>query len=217
MANKRAYDPLIRNELDRVDWKSVFAKVVKFARSKEIILRALGSDFNYEDLIQEAVARLYGQGFNGTYRNWNSTKYPNIGLFLTFVIKDVVRDEIRKLSTFMFQPLQNDDGFEKDFQFDQDSMDITESLKTKSIEDIMIDKVAADALLEKLEEISNANDDLGMIIMCYEDGRSKPREITEITGFEKAKVNNLKKTLKRKLKMFDPSMEKRPFDERRGV
>jgi len=63
--------------------------------------------------------------------------------------------------------------------------------------------------------ISDDNEDLGMVIMCYEDGISKPREIAEITGLDKDKVNNLKRTLKRKLKIFDPGTKKQSILERK--
>jgi DNA-directed RNA polymerase specialized sigma24 family protein len=209
MSYKNGYDPSIRDELERIEWNSILPRAIKFALIKEKMLRRLGSELTYEDLIQEAITRLYGIGEGGSYRNWNYKKY-NATVFLKFVIKDLVKAELKKLARYKKEPLYRENGSEKNLIINKDGLNIADLLRTKSLEDIVIDAGAANDLLSKLEEISDDNEDLGMVIMCYEDGISKPREIAEITGFDKDKVNNLKRTLKRKLKLFDPGIKNNP-------
>jgi hypothetical protein len=53
-----------------------------------------------------------------------------------------------------------------------------------------------------------------LVIVCIEDGISKPRHIAEETGFEINKVNNLLRKLRRKLDKYNPKMKKQSSKER---
>jgi hypothetical protein len=53
-----------------------------------------------------------------------------------------------------------------------------------------------------------------MVILCIEEGISKPRHIVEETEFDKEKVNYLLKRLRRRLKKYNPKMKRQSSKER---
>ncbi len=105
MLQKKGYDRSIIEKLRAADWEAIWPRLFRYARSKEVVLNSIGSEKNYEDIIQEAIARVYGQGENGRFRNWNSDKYPDLGLFLKFIIKETVQQEITHLTGYSKEQL----------------------------------------------------------------------------------------------------------------
>lgn len=73
----------------------------------------------------------------------------------------------------------------------------------------MIEEEDANNLFVKLAKLSEEDEELGMVVMCIEDGIAANRQIAKETGFEIKKVNNLKKKLKRRLERLDPFSERK--------
>lgn len=215
MAHKKGYDHSIRNDLEKVNWAQVWPKVIQFAMGKELMLRKISINFSYKDIIQMAICRIYGVETGGKYRNWDSKKYPDLSLFLKFVIKDVVRDEIRKLSKKNSEPLNREDGTPRDRDFVEKGMDILGYFDRKSVEGLIVDEEEASELLNILNEVSEIDDDFGMVVLCLEDGVGKRREIAEITGLNKEKVYSIIYQIQKRVRMRYSKIKEIPFLERR--
>ena len=75
------YDPSIHEKLEKADWDAALPRVLKYAVSRAKIFKWLGDEVEPEALVQEAIARAYGTGTRGNYRNWNREKCPDLANF----------------------------------------------------------------------------------------------------------------------------------------
>jgi hypothetical protein len=215
MASKKGYDPSIRDELKKVDWNQVWIKVIPYAMGKELMLRKIGINLGYKDIIQKAVCRLYGVEAGDKYRNWDYIRYPNMSIFFKFVIKDVVRDEIGKFAKKNSEPLNRKDGSPRDRDFVEKGLDTWGVFDRKSVEELIIDQEEGNKLSSILNEISELDEDLGMVVMCLEDGIGKRRKIAEITGLSKEKVYSKLRRIQRLVRVRYSKIKEIPFLERR--
>ena len=215
MAKQKGYDTSIRDRLAIANWGEVWPRVVKFARAKELMWRKFGVKLGYLEIIQKAISRIYGVESGGKYRNWDFRRYPDLAFFLRFVIKDVIRDEIAKLADHSSEKLFRKDGSERDMGFVEEGADILGIFTRKSVEQVIIDEEEAKELLDILHEISETDSDLGLVVLCLEDGVRKRSEIAEITGFTRERVYSLLQKIQRKVKMRYPKITEIPFLERR--
>jgi hypothetical protein len=46
--------------------------------------------------------------------------------------------------------------------------------------------------------MAEGDEEMGIVVMCLQDGISKPREISEQTGYDVDRVNNILKRMRRK-------------------
>jgi hypothetical protein len=209
------YDPSIHEELEKADWDAALPKVFKYALSRAKIFKWLGDDVEPEALVQEAIARAYGVGTRGTYRNWNKETCPDLGDFLIGIIRSMTSHKAEHEAGFPSESLFNDDGSPKDGKFLKSYGKVAGASKPKNPETEIIEKENLQALQDELDRLADGNEDLGMVILCIEEGISEPRKITEMTGFDKGKVNNLLRKLRRKLDKYNPKRERQSSKERR--
>lgn len=200
------YDPSIREELNKVGWLEVFPPVLKYAKSRAIMLKYLGHEEDPLDLVQEAILRAYGNGAGGTYRNWNREKCPELENFLIGIIRSITSNKAKHLLDFPVEPLFNNNGTSRD--------DITLESKDKTPEEDFIVKEELKPILDELDKLSNEDEELGMVILCLLDGISETRNIAKETGYDRKKVNNLLRKLRRRLKDFNPKIKKQSSTER---
>ncbi|MDX9786849.1 MAG: hypothetical protein RBT11_08740 [Desulfobacterales bacterium] len=212
---KDAYDPSIHKHLDKVDWDAVLPAVLKYARWRVQIFHWLGKDMDPESLVREAFARAYGIGTNGTYRNWNKKTCPDIAIFLKGIIRSMTSHNAEHESEFPTESLFYEDGSPKDDKIFGSSDETVAASRPKTPEDELIESENLRVLMNELDQISCEDDDLGMVILCFEEGISKPQGIAAQTGFEVNEVNNLLKRLRRKLKQFNPKLQEQSSIERR--
>lgn len=209
----KKHDTSVREKLDRVDWDSVFPKVLNYAiwRTKKIMGLQANSETLGEEarrLVQEAVARAYGVGTRDTYRNWNKETCPDIVDFLNGIIRSMTSHTVEHETKFIEESLFSEDGSPKDNKLFATVDTITGYCKPKSPEEEFIEADNLQKLMDVLDRLENEDEDLGMVILCIKLEISEPRYIAQETGFEVHKVNNLLKKLRRKLKKFNPEKQK---------
>lgn len=204
-----SYDASIREELDKVDWNTVLPKVLKYAALKSKFVAWMGDRVDPEELVHEAIARAYGRGAGGTYRNWNQKNCPDITDFLNGIIRSMISHIAEHEKSVPKESLFREDGSLKDDKISQalDGGGSSEINRNKDPEETLIDKESQQLFKEFLDKLGEEDEDLAMVIMCIEDGIRKPRFIAQETKFEIKKINNLLKKLRRKLKSFKPLEE----------
>ena len=196
----RNYDSSIREELDRADWDEVLIRVFKYAKFRARKFFWLGDKVDPYELVQEAIALAYGVGTGGNYRNWKKKEYPDLAKFLMGII--------RSISSHIAEH-ENEYSKESHFYIEGSPKDKLESLSSPiNIEIEFIENENLISLESQIENLCSNDDDLALIVMCLEDGISKPRFIAEETGLDISKVNNLLKRLRRKLDKLNPKMKK---------
>ncbi|MFH2064752.1 MAG: hypothetical protein ABIK15_06115 [Pseudomonadota bacterium] len=199
---KKGFDRSAIDKLDAYDWPSIMPRLTKYARAKENQLINLGSDMVYSDIIQEAIARVYGQGKDGKYRNWDSERYPDLAKFLEYVMKDIVRSEILTLTQYTEEQLCWEAESCEERKLTVSPYDNSDAHQSKNSIDLTIDKEGAERLWRALEKISEEDGDLESIILSITDGKTKSEQISKETGLDIKDVYNLKRKLKRHLKEY---------------
>ncbi len=192
------YNPKIREELGKVGeagWQEISLQLLWFATSKARMLRTMGiADVDPEDLIQEAISLAYGGGPNNTYRNWNKEVYPDLAGFLISVIKSIVSHKKEHRYKFKTGILDDDLG-DKELK----------SLSPENPEELVAQKHDLTNLKEAIYERVKGDEEIEMVLLCLEDGISKPQRIAKETGYDINKVNNALRRLRRKTKDLVPT------------
>jgi len=195
------YDPSARASLDAAIGPEILQKVLLYAiyQSKKYFwMTNLALDPH--DLVQEAIALTYGVGENGGYRNWDPEKYPDFAIFLMTVIKSIVSHKIDHLRSFPENSVEGHDEVNEDFTASAEpaAKDKYASLSRVTAEDRLIQADSLSNLVQRLESMAEGDEEMGIVVMCLQDGISKPREISEQTGYDVDRVNNILKRMRRK-------------------
>ena len=198
------YDCSIRSELDKQDLPEILTRVLKYAVWITTVYYWLG--LKPVELVQEAVARAYGVGTGGTYRNWNPKKCT-LTTFLKGTIRSIASHRAEHESDIVRVPLINEEGSVKVLSpspfalvsIDALEPDTPERLMEKHEEEVEENAVFQN-LVQRLDSIANEDEDLGYIILALKDGYSRPREIASETGLEVEKVYKLLARLRRTIK-----------------
>jgi DNA-directed RNA polymerase specialized sigma24 family protein len=208
------YDPTIHEELGKADWDAALPRVLKYAVFRAKIFRWLGDKVEPETLVQEAIARAYGIGSKENYRNWNTKTCPDLGDFLIGIIRSITSHKAEHEAEFPSESLFNEDGSPKDEKILKSADETAGASKPKTPEEEIIENENLQAFKDELDRLSDEDGDLGMVILCIEEGISKPRHIAEEAEFDKEKVNYLLKRLRRRLKKYNPKMKRQSSKER---
>lgn len=214
------YNPAICAELDNADWDNILPRVLKYALTRSMKYHWLGHVVEPKELVQEAISLAYGIGKNETYRNWNKAKYPKLEDFLISIIESITSHKADHAKRIKIKPLFNKDGTPSDFEENISSEEMLSKGILNSPEEEIIQSESLQPLTDKLESISEEDEEIGIIILCLEEGISRPRDISKETGYDVNKVYNIFRRLRTKLKEFKPSpmryiQEKGEKDERR--
>lgn len=199
------HDPTIGAELDKEDWNNILPRVLKYALARSMKYHWLGYVVEPKELVHEAISLVYGIGKNETYRNWNKEKYPKLDDFLISIIESITSHKADHAMRIKIKPLFNKDGTPSDFEENISSKEMLSKGILNSPEEEIIQSESLQPLTDKLKIISEEDEEIGMLVLCIEDGISRPREISKETGYDVKKVNNIFKRLRTKLKEFKPS------------
>ncbi len=202
MMQKKGYDRSILETLSKVDWPAILPRLIKYARAKEQLLIKVGSGLNYSDIFQEAVARVYGQGENNKYRNWDTEKYPGLADFLKVVIHEITRREIVRVTGYKTEQLCWEDGSKEEKGLPVNNEDSADANLSWNPENLEIKKEEIEDLSNEIDRISNEDEELGFVLMCIDDGNVKSQQVARETGFSIEKVYNLRRKLKRRFRKW---------------
>ena len=195
---------LLRNQ----DWNNIIRHLTHYA-----IWRAKSYSWNSksdEDLPngntpQDIALAAIEKVCSGT-REWDPEKYPNLLTHLKWIVKS----DMEHLFSSQEHQLNVRVSQDKDDQDNNDCVDrtITEStlsmkasLGTRTAEEELIAKEneeSEEELKAKLYEAVKGNEELELLLVFFEDGIDKPREIATAMGWEVEKVYDLKRKLFRK-------------------
>jgi len=201
------YDPSIREELDKADWANVLPPVFKYAIWRAKKFAWIGDEVDPDSLVNEAIARAYGFGTGNTYRNWNKDKCPKLENFLIGIIRSMTSHKAEHVSDFPKESLFNEDGSTKDDKLLKFGDETEGFQKPKTPEEKLIEADNLQSIMDELDKLSDEDEALGMIILCIEDEISKTRHIAEATGYDRKKVNNLLRQLRRRLENYNPKLQ----------
>jgi RNA polymerase sigma factor (sigma-70 family) len=199
-------DESIRTCLDEADWQSVLPAVLKYAEARARKFKWLGDQVDPEALVQEAIVRAYGGE-----RNWDREKCPRLENFLIGIIRSMTSHTVEHELNFPKESLYYDDGTPKNGEIFKSGDKTRGAFNPKTPEEELIEGDNLKNLMDILDELGSDNEELGMVILCLEDGIGKPREIAKETGYEINNVNNLLRKIRRKLDIYKPKKKDQSF------
>lgn len=195
--------------LEAADWKNIIFKLTRYAffMASKYTWKTGKSDQllrgkTPEDIACEAVEKVW----KGT-RDWDPDKYPDLYTHLKRIVESDMGHlcsllEHQKTSR-MPEPRQ---GEEKPvLGFDEIVPDPSFSIQGKILtpEEELLDreeKAREEKLKIQLYAAVKGDEDLELLLLCFEEGLDKPETIASQTGWEISKVYNLKRKLFRKAK-----------------
>jgi len=203
--------------LEKAGWEAIIRELTFFAygqarrypwRSRSH--KVLPGGKTPEDIAVEAIEKVW----NGE-RDWDPEKYPNLLLHLKWIVRSDMGHLFKSTQhqkTFRFPEIGDapeeaaNPGEPSDFQasFDRSSgiLDPESELMLQEQQELE-ERVKAE-----LSAVVEGDEDLGLLLLCFEEGLDKPEAIAEQMGWEVTKVYNLKKKLLRRVASIKERLEK---------
>ncbi|MBW1697569.1 MAG: hypothetical protein JRH18_23945 [Deltaproteobacteria bacterium] len=187
--------------LEAADWKDIILKLTRYALWKASRYtwrsgnpRQLIGGKTPEDIALEAVEKVWSG-----VRAWNPDKHPDLLRHLMGIVDSDLNHLIHSLE------------FKKTYNI-PDSAIIDEADKKGNAEEEMISRESAEyeeQVKTKFYEMVKGDEDLEMLLICFEEGIEKAEEIAAETKWDKQKVYNLKRKLSRKIARFSKDIQSR--------
>lgn len=196
----------VLNLLEAADWNDIILKLTRYAiwRAGYYTWRSRKSDQLLGgktpiDIACEAIKKVC----NGT-RNWDPDKYPNLLKHLMRIVDSDMGHlyfslEHKKTGSL---PQPRSDNISPT-GFNEIPSDPSSPIHTHfpTPEEALIsseEKDLEEKLKKELYNLVKGDEDLEMLLLCFEEGMDKPERIADETGWEISKVYSLKRKLKRK-------------------
>jgi hypothetical protein len=193
--------------LEAADWKNIIFKLTRYAffMASKYTWKTGKSDQllggkTPEDIACEAVEKVWKGN-----RDWDPDKYPDLYTHLKWIVKSDLGHlcssiEHQKTSR-MPEPRQGEETpvLGCDEIVPDPSFSIQRKILTPEEELLDREKKAREERLKiELLAMVKGDEDLELLLLCFEEGFDKPETIASQTGWEISKVYNLKRKLFRK-------------------
>jgi hypothetical protein len=181
--------------LENANWKDIILKLTNYALQRARVYswksgksdQLLGGK-TPEDIACEAIEKV----LSGT-RDWDPDKYPNLLTHLQWVVKSdmehLASSMEHQATGRMSEPGEGEEGY--DTIPDPSSLTPEEQLIAREKEDL------EERLKGELYAMVKGDEDLEMLLLCFEEGMDKPEIIAAQTGWDVSKIYNLKRKLLR--------------------
>ncbi len=152
-----------------------------------------------DDISLSAIEKVW----DGT-RDWDPDKYPDLLTHLKWIVKSDIEHLFSSLEhkkTGRMPVLNKDNGTEVEFGETVHEHPHSISGKALTPEEELIaehNRKSEEALIAELHNTVKGDEDLELLLLCFEEGIDKPEKIAIETGWDINKVYNLKRKLLRK-------------------
>ena len=200
--------------LEGADWEGIYRKLTFFAiwrcrkyswNSGDALILPGGK--TPEDIAAEAIEKIW-QG----KRSWDSEKYPNLLTHLKWVVASDINHLFESTEQEITARLPEWAENEPEQVAADDPVG---TVKSSSILDpeaalIQAEKKAFEEEVKKtLYGLVEGDDELEMLLLCFEEGIDKPELISKETGWSVTQANNAKKRLFRKARSIRSILQNR--------
>ena len=187
--------------LEAADWKDIILKLTRYAlwKASRYTWRSgnpkqLVGGKTPEDIALEAVEKVWSG-----VRAWDPEKHLDLLKHLMGIVDSDLNHLINSLE------------FKKTYSV-PDYAIIDEADKTGNPEEQMISRESdenEERVKAEFYEMVKGDEDLEMLLICFEEGIDKAEEIAAETKWDKQKVYNLKRKLSRKITKFSKDIQSR--------
>jgi hypothetical protein len=188
--------------LEAANWRDIILRLTYYA---SIQFRrygwrsALPKGNSPDDIALKAIQKVW----DGT-RDWDPDKYPDLLKHLEWIVRSDVEHLFSSLehkTTGQMPVLEKDDGTEVELGETAGKQPYLINGKVLTPEEELIaeqNRKSEEALIAELHDAVKGDEDLQLLLLCFEEGIDKPEKIAIETKWDINKVYNLKKKLLRK-------------------
>jgi hypothetical protein len=188
--------------LEAADWRDItlrltYHAVLRFRRYSW--KSGLPKGNSPEDIAVNAIEKV----FDGT-RDWDPDKYPDLLKHLKWIVSSDIEhlfSSMEHKKTGRMPVLKSYNGAKVDVCEIAHEHPHSMGKKVLTPEEELIaeyDRRSEESLINELQDAVKGDDDLELLMLCFEEGFDKPETIAAETGWDIKKVYNLKKKLLRK-------------------
>lgn len=172
--------------LESTDWKDIVFRLTHYTVGKASRYTwksgSLPGGKIPEDIALDAIEKVW-MGV----REWDPDKYPNLYTHLKWIVDSDIDHLLKSMEHDKSRRMP-------ETAFDQAS-------ETPNPEEQLIakeNKAFEDEIRDEFYAMVEGDEDLEILMLCFDEGIDKPRDIAEQTGWDVPKVNNVKRKLFRK-------------------
>jgi len=157
------------------------------------------------DLVHEAIMLAYCQATDDSNRRWDQEKCPDLAQFLIGIVRSITSNGVTKLVKRREQSLHSDDPVVRG-RIEREISTSSFTSETLDPEQLLLREERAKEIIEHLNRVSQGDEEVQMMMLCYEDGISSPRGIAEQTGYDVKQVYKIRERLQKRLNNLSPSV-----------
>lgn len=208
--------------LEAANWKEIIDKLTLYAvwRARRYpwrsgTYRRLPGGQTPEDIAFEAIAKVW-QG----ERSWDPEKYPDLLTHLRWIVKSDLGHlfastqhlKTKRLSETCGGPEEGNAAHPTDIWASSEAIG---SLDPESELILREQRVHEERMKNELYALIKGDEDLELLLLCFEEGLDKPEAIAAQMDWEVSKVYNLKKRLLRRAGTIKERLEQDRLEEPR--
>lgn len=188
--------------LANAEWDKILPRLLKYATSRVNKYKFLGIPcVEPEDYVHEAITMAYGAGAKGSNRKWNQERYPDLADFLISIISSITSHESEHYIKFRHKSF----GSQEEGRLDPLEKEASSVVTTPSPEQLVIQKQKAKEIIVGINKAVEGDEEMQMVLLCIEEGITKPNQIAGEVGYDVTRVYNILKRMRRKLRELHTS------------
>ena len=211
-------DNEVLERLQSADWKNIIIKLTRYANWHASWYKwkignpgQLPGGMTPQDIALNAIKKVWSKT-----RAWDPEKYPDLLVHLQWIVdSDISHLFESKVHTATDRIFESEEEESAELTYNNiihsSSAPLNEGFHTKTPEEHLIlreDKEREEKVKKELYALVKGDEDLELLLMCFDEGMDKPELIATEMGWDVTKVYNLKRKLSRKASAIIKIMEK---------
>ncbi len=210
-------DDEVLERLESADWKNIIVQLTRYAawhaswyKWKTGDPGQLPRGMTPQDIAINAIKKVWDRT-----RAWDPEKYPDLLVHLQWIVDSDLNhlfDSKEHLTTNRIIESEEEESPELTYNnlIHSSSPPLSETIHNRTPEERLIireEEEREERAKKELYALVKGDEDLELLLMCFEEGMDKPEQIAAAMGCDVAKVYNLKRKLSRKASAIMKIME----------
>ena len=210
-------DNEVLERLESADWNNIIVQLTRYAswhaswyKWKTGDPGQLPGGITPQDIAKKAIEKVFSRT-----RAWDPEKYPDLLIHLQWIVDSDIShlfESKEHLTTERILESEEEGSTELTYNniIHGSSEPLNEGFHAKTPEESLIfreDKEREEKVKKELYALVKGDEDLELLLMCFDEGMDKPKLIATAMGCDVTKVYNLKRKLSRKASAIMKIME----------
>jgi len=212
-------DDAVLELLEAADWDNIIFQLTRYAvwhaswhKSRTGDPGQLPGGMTPQDIAKDAIKKVWSRT-----RSWNPEKYPDLLIHLQWIVDSDLNhlfNSKEHLTTNRINESEEEKEESKELTYNNlmqsSSSSLNENIQYKTPEERLIireENEREERVKKELYALVKGDEDLELLLSCFEDGIDKSELIAKEMGWDVTKVYNLKRKLSRKAAAIIKIME----------